>query len=65
MAFEKALIKAGKDPEFQKDWEKFVGIKPYVGVADSAEVREAVEIYTDWNPEIMKEFKRLGHAPPN
>lgn len=64
MAFEKALVKAGKDPEFQKDWVKVVGIKPYEGVAESAEVLEAVRIYTDWNPEVMKEYKRLGYTPP-
>ena len=64
MAFEKALVQAGKDPAFKKDWEKFVGIKPFAGVADSAEVVEAVNIYTDWNPELMNEFKRLGHTPP-
>lgn len=63
-AYEKALVTAGKDPRFKKDWEKFVGIRPYAGVADSAEVWEAVKIYTDWKPEIMKEFKRLGHQPP-
>ena len=61
-AFEKALVTAGKDPGFKKDWEKFVGIRPYAGVADSAEVWEAVKIYTDWNPEIMKRVQAPG--PP-
>lgn len=63
-AYEKALVTAGRDPKFKKDWEKFVGIRPYAGVANSAELWEAVQLYTDWKPEIMSEFKRLGHTPP-
>ncbi len=61
---EQALLKMGKDPKFQKAWEIQVGIKPYQGVFSAAEVEEAVQIYTDWKPDVLKAYQRLGYQAP-
>jgi len=61
---EKALRNMGKDPKFVKAWEKNVGINPFPGINTAAQVREAVKFYTDWKPDILKAYKRLGYEPP-
>lgn len=61
---EQALLKAGKDPAFQRAWETEVGIRPFQGVFSADEVEEAVKIYTDWRPEVLSAYKRLGYQPP-
>jgi len=62
---EQALLKMGKDPEFRKLWEVQVGIKPFQGVFSAAEVEESIKIYTDWRPELLKAYQRLGYGAPN
>jgi hypothetical protein len=57
---EKALRNMGKDPKFVKAWEIGVGIK----IHTSAQVTEAVKFYTDWKPDILKAYKRLGYEAP-
>jgi len=61
---EQALLKMGKDPIFQKVWENEVGLKPFQGAFSGAEVAAAVELYTDWTPELLKAYLRLGYKPP-
>ena len=61
---EQALLKLGKDPEFRKLWEVQVGIKPFQGVFSAAEVTEAVRTYTDWTPDVLKAYQRLGMQAP-
>ncbi len=61
---EKALLKMGKDPKFQKAWEREVGIKPYQGAFSAAEVEEAIQIYTDWKPDVLAAYQRLGYQAP-
>jgi len=61
---EKALRNMGKDPKFIKAWEIGVGIKPFPGIHTAAQVRKAVEFYTDWTPDILNAYKRLGYEPP-
>ena len=53
-----------EDPKFQKAWEREVGIKPFQGAFTGAEVTEAVRIYTDWRPELLAAYQRLGYQPP-
>jgi len=54
----------GKDPKFQKAWEREVGIKPYQGAFSAAEVEEAIQIYTDWKPDVLAAYQRLGYQAP-
>ncbi len=54
----------GKDPKFRKAWEVEVGIKPFPGIFSASEVEEAVRIYTDWKPDVLKAYKRLGYEAP-
>jgi len=61
---EQALLKVGKDPEFKRVWEAEVGIRPFQGVFDAADVTRAVRLYTDWTPEVLKSYRRLGYQPP-
>jgi len=61
---EQALLKMAKDPKFQKAWERYVGIKPFQGAFSGAEVTSAIRIYTDWRPELLKAYQRLGHQAP-
>ncbi len=61
---EKALRNMGKDPKFVKAWEIGVGIKPFPGINSAAKVRKAVNFYTDWKPDVLKEFQRLGYEAP-
>ncbi len=61
---EQALLKMGKDPGFIKLWEVQVGIKPFPGMFSAAEVEEAIKIYTDWRPDVLKAYRRLGMEPP-
>lgn len=61
---EEALMKAAKDPEFKRDWETVVGIRPYEGVFPAKETEKAVHLYTDWGPEVLEAYRRLGHEPP-
>jgi len=61
---EKALRNMGKDPKFVKAWEREVGINPFPGIHTAAQVREAVEFYTDWKPEVLEAYQRLGYQPP-
>jgi len=64
-ALETALMKVGKDPGFIKDWESFVlPGTPFGGTFSSKAVLEAVRIYVDWNPKVLKEYNRLGYEPP-
>ncbi len=61
---EKALLNMGKDPKFRKAWETQVGIKPFQGVFSAAEVEEAIQIYTDWKPDVLAAYQRLGYQAP-
>ncbi len=61
---EQALLKAGQDPEFQRAWENEVGIRPFQGVFPAADVERAVHLYTDWRPEVLNAYQRLGYQPP-
>ena len=61
---EKALRNMGKDPKFVKAWEREVGINPCPGIHTAAQVREAVEFYTDWKPDVLEAYQRLGYQPP-
>ncbi len=61
---EKALLKMGKDPKFRKAWEVHVGIKPFQGVFSASEVEDAIKIYTDWKPDVLKAYQRLGYEQP-
>ena len=61
---EQALLKAGKDPAFQRAWETEVGIRPFQGVFSADEVEKSVQIYTDWRPDVLSAYKRLGYQPP-
>lgn len=62
---EEALIKVGKDPAFRKDWQDLVlEGNAFEQMFTGKEVVEAVKIYTDWQPEIIKAYKRLGHEAP-
>ncbi len=61
---EQALLKMGKNPKFQQVWEREVGLKPFQGVFSGAEVAAAVALYTDWRPELLKAYQRLGYKPP-
>ncbi len=62
---EGALLKTGKDPEFQHQWETFVlrGTS-FGGVFSTGEVNKAVRIYMEWKPGILEAYKRLGFQPP-
>jgi len=63
---EEALLKAGADPQFQREWETIVlrGTK-FGGVYTAKEVVDAVRIFTQWKPEVYKAYRRLGYQPPN
>jgi tripartite-type tricarboxylate transporter receptor subunit TctC len=61
---EQALLKMGEDPKFQQVWEREVGLKPFQGVFSGAEVAAAVKLYTDWRPELLEAYLRLGYKPP-
>ena len=61
---EQALLKMAKDPKFQQAWEREVGIRPFQGAFSGAEVTEAIRIYTDWRPELLAAYQRLGYQPP-
>jgi len=61
---EKALLNMGKDPKFRKAWEVQVGIKPFQGVFSAREVEDAIKFYTDWKPNVLKAYKRLGYQAP-
>ena len=61
---EQALMQMGKDPGFIKLWEVQVGIKPFPGMFSAAEVEEAIKIYTDWRPDVLEAYQRLGMQPP-
>jgi hypothetical protein len=61
---EQALMQMGKDPGFIKLWEVQVGIKPFPGMFSAAEVEEAIKIYTDWKPDVLKAYRRLGMQAP-
>ncbi|NIO06785.1 MAG: hypothetical protein GTO40_01895, partial [Deltaproteobacteria bacterium] len=61
---EKAFLQMGKDPKFQHAWETEVGIKPFQGVFSAAKVEEAIQIYTDWKPDVLKAYRRLGYQAP-
>ncbi|NIO12027.1 MAG: hypothetical protein GTO40_30005 [Deltaproteobacteria bacterium] len=61
---EQALLRMGKDQGFIDLWEEQVGIKPFPGVFSAAEVEEAVKIYTDWRPDVLKAYRRLGSEAP-
>ncbi len=61
---EQALLRMGKDQGFIDLWEVQVGIKPFPGVYSAAEVEEAIKIYTDWRPDLLKEYRRLGMQAP-
>jgi len=54
----------GKDPKFRKAWEVQVGIKPFQGVFSAGEVEDAIKFYTDWKPNVLKAYKRLGYQAP-
>jgi tripartite-type tricarboxylate transporter receptor subunit TctC len=62
-AFEKALLKSDQDPAFRKAWEKAIG-RPYEGVVLHTDLVKGVELYTDWSPEVLETWRRLGHKPP-
>lgn len=63
--FEDALMKTGQDPEFRKEWESVVlEGHPFEEMFTARQVTDAVEIYTDWRPEIIEAYKRLAHEPP-
>ncbi len=61
---EKALLKLQDDPKFRRAWEKEVGIKPFQGIFLAAETLEAVKVYTDWRPEVLAAYQRLGYQAP-
>ena len=61
---EKALRNMAKDPKFIKAWEIGVGIKPFPGIYSAAQVSEAVKFYSDWRPDVLKAYQRLGYEPP-
>lgn len=60
-----AAQKVGNDPEFQKEWETLVleGNK-FEKMFTAEEVMESVNIYTDWQPDIIKSYKKLAHEAP-
>ena len=41
-----------------------MGIKPFPGIWSAAEVEEAIGIYTDWRPDVLKAYQRLGMQAP-
>ena len=61
---EKALRNMGKDPKFVKAFEVQVGIKPFPGINSASKVRQAVKFYTDWKPDVLKAYQRLGYEAP-
>ncbi len=61
---EKAFLRADQDPQFKRDVEKFVGIRPYAGVLNAATVSKAIRIYSTWKPEVLATYKRLATQPP-
>ena len=61
---EQAMLKMGKDQGFIDLWEVQVGIKPFPGIWSAAEVEEAIGIYTDWRPDVLKAYQRLGMQAP-
>ncbi|NIO12028.1 MAG: hypothetical protein GTO40_30010, partial [Deltaproteobacteria bacterium] len=61
---EKALQNIGKDPEFIKAWGIEVGIKPFPGMNTGKQVRQAVKFYTDWKPDVLEAYQRLGYKAP-
>ena len=61
---ERAMQNMGKDPKFIKAWEVEVAIKPFPGIHSASQVQEAVKFYTDWKPDVLKAYKRLGYEPP-
>ncbi len=62
---EAALLKVGKDRKFQKEWETLVlRGTTFGGVYSGDEVQTAARIYTQWKPEILKEYKQIGYEPP-
>lgn len=62
---EKALLKVGSDPEFQKEWETFVlsGTR-FGGVFSTEEVVEAMQVYGVWKPEVLKHYRKLAFEAP-
>ena len=61
---EKAFLRADQDPQFRKDVERFVGIRPYAGVLNAATVSKAIRVYSTWQPEVLATYKRLATQPP-
>jgi len=60
-----ALQRVGKDPEFRKEWEDLVlEGNAFDKMYSGTEVVEAVQLYTDWRPEILGAFKRLAYEAP-
>ena len=62
---EQAVLKLGKDPGFEREWETVVlrGTK-FGGVYSTEEVVKAVRIYMEWKPSVLKTYRRLGFQPP-
>ena len=62
---EQAVLKLGKDPGFEREWETVVlrGTK-FGGVYSTEEVVKAVRIYMEWKPGVLKTYRRLGFQPP-
>ena len=61
---EKALMRAGQDPQFRNDVDKFVGIRPYAGVLKAVTVAKAIGVYSNWEPKVLASYKRLATEPP-
>jgi len=62
---EDALMKVGHDAAFRKDWQEMVlEGNAFEQMFTGKEVVEAVKIYTDWQPEIIRAYKRLAHEAP-
>jgi tripartite-type tricarboxylate transporter receptor subunit TctC len=62
---EDGLLKVSKDPEFQKEWESMVlEGNTWEKMFSGKEVLQAVQLYTDWAPEILTTYKRLAYEAP-
>jgi tripartite-type tricarboxylate transporter receptor subunit TctC len=62
---EKAALAAGKDPEFQQHWVRYVlRGGAWGGVFSTQEVKKAVGIYMEWKPGVREAYQRLGYQAP-
>lgn len=62
---EDALVRAGNDAEFKKEWEDVVlEGNVFEQMFTGKEIMEDVQVYTDWRPEVLSMFKRLAYEAP-